>query len=99
MKRIDWDRDLTEEEKAFLEHMIDGLPNYIARKRVDVFLGGWFGSKTLANAETAGNGPRSMIKGGRDVLYETRILVEWAIRYFGIKRIDNKLLLARSKAA
>lgn len=99
MSRVDWNRELTEDEKEFLEHMIDGLPNYIARQKVDVFLGGWFESKTLANADNNGDGPRSMVKGGRRVLYETRELVEWAIRYFGIKRVDNKLLSVRARAA
>ncbi|SHJ77770.1 hypothetical protein ACQ0P8_06590 [Halodesulfovibrio aestuarii] len=99
MNKVDWERPLTEDEKEFLEHMIEGLPNYIARQRVHIFLGGWFEGKTLANADLNGDGPRSMIKGGRRVLYETRDLVEWAIRYFGIKRIENKLLFVRARAA
>lgn len=99
MRKTNWERELTEDEKIFLEHMVDGLPNYIARQKVDVFLGGWFEGKTLANADNNGNGPRSMIKGGRRVLYETRELVEWAIRYFGIKRIENKSIVTRARAA
>ena len=99
MTKIDWNRNLTEDEKAFMEHMIEGLPNYIARSKVELYLGGWFGTKVLSNADATGDGPRYSVKAGRRVLYETKELVEWAIRRFGIKRVDNPLLNLRARAA
>jgi len=99
MRKPNWERDLTEDEKLFLEHMVDGLPNYIARQKVDLFLGGWFEGKTLCNADSSGDGPRYLIKGGHRVLYETRELVEWAIRYFGVRKVENKLITVRARAA
>ncbi|UZP67680.1 hypothetical protein N1030_01555 [Desulfovibrio mangrovi] len=86
---IDWKVPLTEAEKAFIESCVQGLPPIIAREKVEVFTGGWFNGKTLANADSKGRGPRGALKSGQKVLYRTRDLIEWGVRRFGVREFEQ----------
>jgi hypothetical protein len=52
------------------------LPPIISRDRVEALLGGIISSKTLANLDSLGDGPKRM-RVGRKVAYRTEDLLEW----------------------
>jgi hypothetical protein len=52
------------------------LPPIISRDRVEALLGGIISSKTLANLDSLGEGPRRM-RVGRKVAYRTGDLLDW----------------------
>ncbi len=62
--------------EAFAQ-MFKELPPFIARKKVDVMLGGLISSKTLANADSAGKGPKKAMIVGGSVCYPKESLVDW----------------------
>lgn len=53
------------------------LPQVIARHRVNTYLGGAISPKTLANADSKGQGPSGSFKIGRTVVYPTESLLKW----------------------
>ncbi|MBU4526538.1 MAG: hypothetical protein KUA37_02095 [Desulfomicrobium sp.] len=56
------------------------LPPVIARKEIAWFLGGIVSRQALANADTAGTGPKKCWRiGPKSVAYETRSLLEWLV--------------------
>lgn len=60
-----------------IKSLLDRLPPIIARVEVQKLLGGVICSKTLANADSLGTGPKGRIKIGRRVAYDTQELLTW----------------------
>jgi predicted DNA-binding transcriptional regulator AlpA len=63
-------------EKIDLSDLGRNLPPMIARDHVEELLGGVISSKTLANLDSLGAGPKRM-RMGRKVVYLTEDLLEW----------------------
>ncbi len=63
-------------KKFMFIDLVKELPLTIARKDVGKYISG-ISTKTLANADSASNGPSERIKIGRTVVYETKSLLEW----------------------
>ena len=59
-----------------LSDLIPKLPPVISRDHVEKLLGGIISSKTLANFDSIGKGPKRM-RVGRKVAYLTEDLLEW----------------------
>ncbi len=59
-----------------LSNLAPSLPPVISRDCVEKFLGGIISSKTLANLDSLGKGPKRM-RVGRKVAYRTEDLLEW----------------------
>lgn len=58
------------------EKFMASLPPIISRDRVGNYLGGVISSKTLANLDSLGMGPKR-IRVGRKIAYLTEDLLEW----------------------
>jgi len=78
-----------DEEKDLKEMLLEKLPPVIARKNVQVLLGGVISSKTLANADSAGKGPPNIYYIGRVVFYPTKDLIDWLIKNKKIKLLKK----------
>jgi len=59
-----------------LDNLRANLPPIISRDHVSELLGGVISSKTLANLDSEGKGPKRM-RIGRKVAYLTEDLLEW----------------------
>ena len=59
-----------------LSDLVPTLPPVIARDHVEKLLGGIISSKSLANLDSLGEGPKRM-RVGRKVAYRTEDLLEW----------------------
>ena len=59
-----------------LSDLVPTLPPVIARDHVERLLGGIISSKSLANLDSLGEGPKRM-RVGRKVAYRTEDLLEW----------------------
>ena len=59
-----------------LTNLISKLPPIISRDHIEKLLGGVISSKTLANLDSIGAGPKR-IRIGRKVAYKTEDLLEW----------------------
>jgi hypothetical protein len=59
-----------------LSDLVPTLPPVIARDHVERLLGGIISSKSLANLDSLGAGPKRM-RVGRKVAYRTEDLLEW----------------------
>jgi hypothetical protein len=57
-------------------NLIPKLPPIISRDHVEELLGGVISSKTLANLDSLGEGPKRM-RMGRKVVYLTEDLLDW----------------------
>ena len=64
------------EEKVNFRELGKSLPPMISRDHVEKILGGIISSKTLANLDSLGQGPKRM-RVGRKVVYKTEDLLEW----------------------
>ena len=64
------------QQKIDFSDLIPKLPPLISRDHVGKILGGIISSKTLANADSLGEGPKRM-RIGRKVVYMTEDLLEW----------------------
>jgi hypothetical protein len=62
--------------ESSLENLKDLLPPIISRDRIEALLGGVISSKTLANLDSLGLGPKRM-RIGRKVAYLTEDLLAW----------------------
>lgn len=78
-------------EDEFRQLLLSKLPPTIARKNVERQLGGIITAKTLANADSAGEGPLGAFQVGRQVVYPTESLVNWLISSRGVKKLKNNL--------
>ena len=63
-------------QKIDFSNLIPKLPPLISRDHVEKLLGGVISSKTLANYDSLGEGPKRM-RVGRKVVYKTEHLLEW----------------------
>ena len=59
-----------------LSNLLPKLPPLISRDHVEKLLGGVISSKSLANLDSLGEGPKRM-RIGRKVVYKTEDLLEW----------------------
>ncbi len=64
------------QQKIDFSELIPKLPPFIARDHVGKLLGGVISSKTLANYDSLGEGPKRM-RMGRKVVYMTEDLLDW----------------------
>jgi len=64
------------EQKIDFSDLLPKLPPFISRDHVEKLLGGIISSKTLANYDSEGTGPKRM-RMGRKVVYLTEDLLEW----------------------
>ena len=64
------------QDKVDFTNLAKELPPLISRDHVEELLGGVISSKTLANLDCLGEGPRRM-RVGRKVVYKTEDLLEW----------------------
>ena len=80
---------MTDDEKAFAETLLDKLPPIIARHQVDRFLGGIISPYTIKNADLAGTGPEIAWRVGKKVSYKAESLVGWLVANHAIKRMVN----------
>lgn len=78
-------------EDEFRKLLLSKLPPAIARKNVERQLGGIITPKTLANADSLGDGPLGAFQVGRSVVYPTESLVNWLIGKMGVSRLKNNL--------
>ena len=80
-------RELTQEEKAFVERLASKLPPCLARSEIRTRLGGMISPYTVRNADNAGVGPQGARLIGKRVVYETRPLLLWIVRRFGARPV------------
>ena len=78
-------------EDEFRQLLLSKLPPIIARKNVERQLGGIITPKTLANADSLGDGPLGAFQVGRSVVYPIESLVNWLIGKMGVSRLKNNL--------
>ena len=78
-------------EDEFRQLLLSKLPPTIARKDVERQLGGIITPKTLANADSSGDGPLGAYQVGRNVVYPTESLVNWRIATMGVSRLKNNI--------
>lgn len=71
-----WTTFMDSNARSFMD-LAGMLPPCIARREVGKFLGGAVSPKTLANADSLGRGPENRFKAGRNIVYETRSLLQW----------------------
>jgi hypothetical protein len=64
------------QQKINFSDLIPKLPPMIARDHVGKLLGGVISSKTMANIDSLGEGPKRM-RMGRKIVYMTEDLLEW----------------------
>lgn len=77
--------------EEFREVLLKKLPPVIARKHITHFLGGLISPKTLANADSLGEGPKKSYKVGKTVVYQTEYLIDWIIDTMEVKRFNQYL--------
>lgn len=78
-------------EEEFRHLLLSKLPPAIARKDVERQLGGIIAPKTLANADSSGDGPMGAYQVGRNVVYPTESLVNWLICTMGVSKLKNNI--------
>ncbi len=78
-------------EETFRQKLLEKLPPIIARKEVEKYLGGAVAQKTLANADSLGEGPVGAYVIGRNVVYPTAALVDWIIARLGFSPLHNNI--------
>lgn len=58
--------------------LADSWPSsFVARSEVSKFSGGIINSRTLANQDSLGLGPKNRINVGRKICYPVKSLIEW----------------------
>lgn len=67
---------MQDSQKPDLSILLKTLPPMVARKDINMHLGGLISSGYLANLDSKGLGPRAL-KSGRRVAYIREDLVEW----------------------
>ena len=65
------------EQLTIIEKLEESLPVVFGRTEVEKLLPGIINSKTLANLDSAGEGPATYYKQGRKVFYERDSFLEW----------------------
>lgn len=74
-------KEVAPAQLRYLAECLDYLPPIIARKQVNVFTGGWVTTKTLANDDCKGIGPRKRFASSQlGVAYPTAYLLEYLER-------------------
>ena len=90
-------RELTPEEREWIDEWLPRLPMRVAREAVYEVLGGLIKPATLNVCDHRGEGPPVRYSVGRKVVYDTRVLLEWCVRRFGLKRhLDLEGLATRT---
>lgn len=78
---------LSDDEKEFIQYMLENLPPVIGRSQVERVLPGLVKAQTLAQADSAGLGPEVAWRIGRKVSYRTDSLLLWIVGRFGVVRL------------
>lgn len=90
---MDLTRELSAEEREWVEAWLPGLPMRIARRQVEDRMGGVVSYKALCNEDSRGQGPAVRYEVGTStnarVLYDTRALLEWIVRRYGVTPRTN----------
>ena len=60
-----------------LSELAEKLPPIISRDHVEIHLGGIISSKSLANLDSLGEGPKPRMRIGRKIAYRTVDLLDW----------------------
>lgn len=89
MSKITGINALTEEEREFVNTVIQGLPPVIARHEVGNCLGGLVSPNSMRNADLAGDGPEVAWRVGKKIAYKTESLLMWLVRSKGVERVQN----------
>lgn len=63
--------------ETFFNKLHDDLPTIFDRGTAVKIMGGILSSKTLANADSGGTGPKVKLKIGKKVVYEREAFIEW----------------------
>ena len=65
-------------DKKDLRDMAEKWPStVVARAQVKTFTGGALSGKTVANADSQGNGPEGRFKVGRQTVYPVAAFISW----------------------
>ena len=80
-------RELTQEEREWIDEWLPRLPMRVAREAVYEVLAGLIKPATLRHADCMGFGPEIRYKIGKKVVYDMRVLLEWIVRKEGITRL------------
>lgn len=80
---------LTEDEREFVNTVIQRLPPVIARHEVGNCLGGLVSPNSMRNADLAGDGPEVAWRVGKKIAYTTESLLVWLVRSKGVERLQN----------
>lgn len=68
---------------------------YVARKEVGTFSGGLISPGTVANADSAGEGPEGAIRMGRNVGYPVKPFIRWLEK----RAVGKKCDMTKARAA
>ncbi len=79
------------EIESFRKLLLESLPPVIARKDANKLLGGMVSAKTLANADSLGEGPKGAYKVGKNIVYSTVGLVDWLIESLGVTALQHDI--------
>lgn len=78
-------RELTQEEREWIDEWLPRLPMRVARGAVYEVLAGLIKPETLNRCDCVGDGPPIRYTIGRKVIYDTKVLLEWIVRRYGLK--------------
>ena len=76
-------------KRELLEILAAELPPVIARKAVERHLGGLVTTKTMANADAEGKGPKDPYAVGRNIVYRREALLEFIGNNFSVQRLET----------
>lgn len=82
-------RELTQEEREWIDAWLPRLPMRVAREAVYEVLAGLIKPETLNRCDCVGDGPPIRYTIGRKVVYDTKVLLEWIVRRYGLKEHLN----------
>ena len=66
-----------DEKRNQIERALEDCPGMITREFLAMFLG--LSRRTLANKDSAGEGPRNPLRMGQRVLYDKKSVIEWLV--------------------
>lgn len=67
----------TLKNKDFFRGLEEALPPVFTRKTASKMTGGLFTPRTLSNLDSAGKGPASKVRVGKNILYEKHDFIDW----------------------
>lgn len=64
-------------KEDFFKGLEEALPPVFTRKTASKMTGGLFSPRTLSNLDSAGKGPASKVRVGKNILYEKHDFIGW----------------------